>query len=259
MRQLPSVAAVARSIRVLGVDLGMSWAAIGLAVLEFRSAIWTSVRVLRLSSAPPLSDARVLAGVIDGICRTECISAVSIDGPQGWRDPVAPRSRGFGRLCEVQARTAFKAGPYGIAAPAGCVGWVAFSVSVFDELLRSPSVFLADGPAGGHGDGGYLVLECHPTSTWRESGLRPLPAKRKAPPEVLGTYAERLRAEFGLPAAPAEDHDGLQAVVAALPAAGLLGGPATAVPKGQPSRVLPAGATAPPHRVEGLIWDARPA
>jgi hypothetical protein len=71
-----------------------------------------------------------------------------------------------------------------------------------------------------------------------------------------------LAARYGMPAGFVPDrgsHDDLQAVVAALPGVGLLGGPAVPEPSGTAAfPVGPAGA-APAHRAEGLIWDARPA
>lgn len=54
------------------------------------------------------------------------------------------------------------------------------------------------------------------------------------------------------------DHDNLQAIVAALPAAGLTGGPCRAIPNGIPARYIAARNRTPAHRVEGIIWDATP-
>ena len=78
---------------------------------------------------------------------------------------------------------------------------------------------------------------------------------------------------YALPSdAVTRDHDDLQAVVSTLPAAGLLGGPAIAYARGEPTRSTPR----PPQRwgrsraptdahtvsrllIEGFIWDAAPA
>ena len=63
----------------------------------------------------------------------------------------------------------------------------------------------------------------------------------------------RLVDAYSLPSgAITRNHDHLQAVVAALPAAGLLGGPAQAVARGEPARQTDKAL------VEGLIWDAAP-
>lgn len=97
-------------------------------------------------------------------------------------------------------------------------------------------------------------MECFPTSTWRTSGLEPLPGHGRAPAEVVERFAWRLVAAYGLPSsAVTRDHDDLQAVVSTLPAVGLLGGPARAYARGEPARSV--GEVL----VEGMIWDAAPA
>ena len=97
------------------------------------------------------------------------------------------------------------------------------------------------------------MLECFPTSTWRTSGLTALPGHRRAPPDVVETFARRVADAYSLPArAVTRDHDNLQAVVSALPAVGLLGGPAKAHARGAPTRSVDG------VRVEGFIWDASP-
>jgi len=81
---------------------------------------------------------------------------------------------------------------------------------------------------------------------------------------TIRQFAGRLQEAFGLPeAAPGynrsqSEHDNLQAVVAALPAAGLLEGPCHAVPKGLPALLIGARDAIPMHRTEGIIWDAMP-
>ena len=96
----------------------------------------------------------------------------------------------------------------------------------------------------------YRVLECFPTSAWRSSGLRPLPAKSKNPP--LAGYRDSLCAAYGFPKFDIDSHDDLQAVVAALCAVGAIGGPVLPVPQGVTGRVIATG------RIEGLIWDVTP-
>ena len=120
---------------------------------------------------------------------------------------------------------------------------------------RSPTT--TPEPRGGHirpRPAGYWLMECFPTSTWRTSGLEPLPGHRRAPAEVVERFARRLVAGYGLPtSAVTRDHDDLQAVVSTLPAVGLLGGPARVWARGQSARSV--GGVL----VEGLIWDAAPA
>jgi hypothetical protein len=70
--------------------------------------------------------------------------------------------------------------------------------------------------------------------------------------------ARALWERYGLPDWIGLDHhDHLQAVVAALSAAALLGGPCLAIPRGEAAHVLAASAV-PAYVVEGLIWDAKP-
>jgi hypothetical protein len=104
--------------------------------------------------------------------------------------------------------------------------------------------------------GAYYLLECFPTATWRSSGLVPLPAKRRRPDTAA--FWDALVRRYDLPAVdPAPGHDDLQAVVAALVAAAVLGG-VEPIPHGLPALRLDEAAGVPRHRVEGIIWDARP-
>ena len=142
-----------------------------------------------------------------------------------------------------------------IAYPSTFLRWIRFSIDVFAELLDRPGVALLNEPSGDvpvH-QTGYWLLECFPTSTWRTSGLNALPGHRRAPADVVEEFARRLVEVYSLPAgAITRNHDHLQAVVAALPAVGLLGGPAHAHARGEPARSMDG------ILVEGLIWDAAP-
>jgi hypothetical protein len=136
---------------------------------------------------------------------------------------------------------------------------VAVYISVFAHLLELGRVQLVNDPASARLEplpaGQYWLLECFPSSTWRAAGLKPLPGHAKAPPPVVAQHAAQLQARFGLPMGALTDHhDHLQAVVAALPAAALLGGPCAPVARGVPAEVV--ATTAGEHRVEGIIWDA---
>jgi Protein of unknown function (DUF429) len=246
-------------VSVLGVDLSSArWETNGTAILTFTQGpepTWTQAQagVVRWPASEPFTPAR-LSEEIDRVALASGIAAVALDGPQGWRDASAPRTQGVGRACERSSRTPGKTGPRGVTYPRTYLRWVEFSIAVFDTLLALPHVRLANDPdcppLGLPGDGQYLVAECFPTSTWRASGLVPLPAKRKRPD--LALFTKELRRRFWLPATTATaNHDDLQALVAALSAAALLGG-ARAIPHGRPAATDGSG------RVEGLIWDAAP-
>ena len=203
---------------------------------------------------------RGLGEVIDEFARTHEIAAISLDGPHGWRDPCASGSQGVGRAAERSSATPGKTGCFGTTFPATYVGWTSFCIAVFDHLLSLEHVRLAndvracrlDRPAPGN----YYVLECFPTVTWRTSGLVPLPGKGKHPDTA--PFADALAARWGLRGIEVGvGHDDLQAVVAALVAASLFGC-GVPIAHGIPASTLSAREGSADHRVEGLIWDARP-
>ena len=252
------VAALDGSRCVLGIDLACRrWNDIGSALIKFRDQRFTEVFPGAITwPSEDLSPAAV-ARAVDAFARRHGVAAVSMDGPHAWRDPAAPSHRpGVGRVCEYTTRTPGKTGPRGVAYPSTFLRWIHFSIDVFAALLRRPDVALFnDGAGEAHPrPAGYWLSECFPTSTWRTSGLAPLPGHRRAPPDVVEQFARRLMRAFDLPAsAVTRDHDNLQAVVAALSAVGLLGGPVKAYARGEPARSV--GGVL----VEGFIWDAAPA
>ena len=246
---------MAEAHRVLGIDLASKrWADIGSALVEFDQERFLHAVPGAISWPQTTLNPRAVASAIDAFVRAEAIEAVSIDGPQGWRDPETPDDRpGVGRACEYEARTPGKTGTRGVAYPSTYLAWIQFSVDVFAELLCRPGVDLVNDPAGiaNLSPTGYWLLESFPTSTWRTSGLKPLPAKRKSSTESIEQFARRLIATYSLPTSTlTRNHDDLQAVVAALPAVGLVGGPSKPYPRGEPAR------RRGNVQVEGIIWDA---
>lgn len=246
------------SRRVLGIDLACrSWRDIGSALVAFKNKCFSDAvpRVMEWPSED-LTPAAV-ARCIDVFARDRDVAVVSIDGPQAWRDPTrSANCPGVGRACEYETRAPGKTGTYGVAYPLTFLRWIRFSISVFAELLSRPDVVLVNDDAGDIAPrpAGYWLIECFPTSTWRTSGLVALPGHRRAPAEVVERFARDLVAAYGLPpSAVTADHDDLQAVVSALPAVGLLGGPARAYARGEPARSVDS------VPVEGIIWDAAPA
>lgn len=246
--------------KVLGIDTALvDWEAVGSAVIEFDASSFTQVLAPAIAwPRQPLS-ARALAVEIDRFARAEQIAAVAIDGPQGWRDPVTPPGTpGVGRRCEYFCRTQGKTGVYSQTYPANQRPWIEFCIELFDELLAFPGVALAEpGKLQPPPSGGYWVLECYPTSAWRSSGLRPLPGKARKP--QLQPFFDELSDRFVLPnSMPPRTHDDLQAIVAALTAVPVAGGPATALPQGEPARTEQAWG-GKPRRLEGFIWNVQPA
>jgi hypothetical protein len=252
-------------LRVLGVDLASRrWRDVGVAALTLSdsrdSVSAVDVPAIEWPQGTPLTP-RALAEAIDEYSLANEISAVSIDGPQGWRNPAAPEAQGVGRACERSARTPGKTGVRGTTYPANQVGWISFSIELFDCLLERDYVSLASDPAIGGLEvpelDHYYVLECFPTVTWRSSGLTSLPAKSKGPNTM--SFAQQLRGRWPLPELPsAIGHDDLQAIVAALVAASLFGF-GTAIPHGTAAIELPGDPGSSGYRAEGVIWDAAPA
>ena len=246
------------SRRVLGIDLACrSWDDIGSALVAFKNECFrNAVPGVMAWPSEDLTPAAV-ARCIDVFARDRDVAAVSIDGPQAWRDPTTPAKRpGVGRACEYETRTPGKTGTCGVAYPSTFLRWIRFSISVFAELLSRHDVVLVNDDASDIAPrpAGYWLMECFPTSTWRTSGLNALPGHRRAPAQVVERFSRRLVAAYGLPlSAVTDDHDDLQAVVSTLPAVGLLGGPARAYARGEPARAVDA------VPVEGIIWDAAPA
>lgn len=161
----------------------------------------------------------------------------------------------MGRWSEYLVRAQGKTGVCGLAYPRTQLAWTTFSIAVFESLLVRPGVRLAEPDDGGRtnesetaGDG-YLVLETYPTATWRAAGLAPLPAKTRRP--AVAEWYARLANAFGLPqGTDVRGHDDLQAIVAALAAMGVAGGPARTAWHGHPCRRVDGVA------VEGGIWVA---
>lgn len=256
-RRLPQ-----RLVRALGIDVASSgWSSIGSAVVSFDAASnqFRSVEAPAIAwpNAPLTVDA--LASTIDAYVKKNGISAVAIDGPQGWRDPdTPPTAPGVGRRCEYECRTPGKTGLYPTTFPGNQREWIEFSVDLFDALLQKEGVRLADPDRVGSAPfNGYFLLECFPTSAWRSSGLRPLPAKSKRP--GLPSYVASLATTYGLPSSTESvtSHDDLQAIVGALVAAAVVGGPAIPIHCGSASTTVDSR-DGVRHRVEGFIWNVRP-
>lgn len=256
---------------VLGIDLASkSWTDTGSAVLSFQagdSPAWESIDYgciawPKLEVAP-----KAMADVIDKFARKNSVHAVSMDGPQGWREPEAGDRKGVGRWCEYEAKCQGKTGRIdGQCFPNQQRSWMAFCIEVFGELIRTGRAEPVNEPEARAleplGGGRYWLLECNPTSIWKTSGLKPLPGKRKVGknPEEMASWARVLGERYGIPGLEKwqGSHDDLQAVVAALPGASLLGGPCKPHSRGKSGWQVESKGNAPRHRVEGLIWDCAP-
>jgi hypothetical protein len=251
-------------LSVLGADLAsVRWQDNGIATLTFDPENRESVgAIARLGAHRPNGALTPSAAAewIHRLARERSCSAVSLDGPQGWRSPdTPPHEPGVGRRSDYEARTQGKCGVRGSCFPGTQLSWFLFCIEVFERLLQKPGVRLADDPTATRLaplEDGYWLLEAYPTSVWRTSGLAPLPGKASCTAEMTRAALTSLVLRYGLALESSSSlvsHDDVQALVAALPAAALLGGPAVAVPRGVPSRIEVDGS-----RSEGILWDARP-
>jgi hypothetical protein len=244
---------------VLGIDMACSWKSLGSAILQFSNCEFTNCETGVLNSSGKICDPLSVATEINRIALSSGCSAVAIDGPHAWRDPYSNRPF-VGRLCEKETRTPGKTGTFNTSYPGTWLRWINFSIEVFDYLLSTPHCTLANDPTIQDAKPpkyGYFLLECFPTSTWRSCGLAPLKGHRISRAEIIA-HAEQLRTIYKLPkSCVINHHDHLQAIVSALPAAGLLGGPCTAVARGEQAKTCTVQGY-PNHLVEGLIWDAVP-
>jgi hypothetical protein len=249
---------------VLGIDLASKrWDDVGVALVEGApDGSFASVEVRLLSPGPVPLTAAALAAGIDRLAREHDVAAVSLDGPQGWRDPHTTRTRGVGRASDAMARTQGKAGTYGKAYPGTQLGWFELSIDVFDRLLGLPHVGLANDATAPtpRPERGYIVMECFPTLTWRSLGLTPLPGKSSSTAATVSTFASRLAKRTGLPIPSGlTHHDDLQAIVATLPAFASFATPPRARALGEAARRAPVSGAIPAHWIEGFIWDVAPA
>ena len=144
-------------------------------------------------------------------------------------------------------------------------GWMRFCIEVFERLVESGHCRLVNQAATTQlpstPTGSYYLIECFPTKTWRSSNLKPLPGKSSTRSGDVESWAGSLWRRYGFPVKDrwVGSHDDLQAVVAALPAVALCGGPCAPISHGEPGHwvdAVPKGN--PRHWVEGLIWDATP-
>ncbi|SRR6266568_2571476 len=165
---------------VLGVDIGTTWQSTGSALLWTDDA-WVGVRECEthvLESQADELDAASLADATDTAARESGATAVSIDGPQGWRDP-ASTCAGVGRHAELSARCPGKTGQFGVSFPGTYLRWVRLCIDVFEFRRWSGSTPSASRSA----------MRCRRARSWKITTLfrpswRPSPARRSSEVQV---------------------------------------------------------------------------
>lgn len=197
---------------VLSVDLAnKSYNNIGAVILRPQQGC-TRVELLRITlTGRPSPD--VLADSLNKHCEMAGIQIILLDGPQGWR--AFGTGLEHSRRCERELNTPAKTGLPGSVKPANYLGFVTFSIAVFDALTsrgweRLPSLY---SPIASEA---RILIESFPLSAWRALGIRPLPAKGKCKQKDLDDCLAALNAIVPLEIPNIPNHDQLQALVAGL-------------------------------------------
>ena len=175
-------------------------------------------------------DATVLAEFL--VKRAAEINAtiILIDGPQAWKS--AHNGLEHSRLCERELAAPGKTGLPGTTKPANYLGFIQFSIDLFDELEARGWPRLQAAKPQFPAD--HVAVESFPTAAWRSLKLTPLSGKQKASAEDVAGKLRELREQFPLNITSDLNHDEVQALVAGL--AGL------ALTSGNPSGYEIAGA-----------------
>jgi len=111
------------------------------------------------------------------LCEKHSANLLLLDGPQAWKHPDngLEHSRVYERLLNTPAKT----GVPGHVKPRNYAPFVAFSITVFDELEQRGWPRL-DSQARAPG-GSAAAIESFPLGAWRALGIPMLPAKRRGP------------------------------------------------------------------------------
>jgi hypothetical protein len=148
------------------------------------------------------------------------VRAIGMDGPQGWKD--ADNGCAHARICEARLHTQGKTGPPGITKPANYLGFIRFSIGVFDELERLgwPRY------TGDASSAGRCSVETFPTSAWRAVGIPPLPGKSATRSNQLESWMDHLESLAPIRTGARLTHDELQAAISGLGVLALAAGDA---------------------------------
>lgn len=243
-----------RTLKTLSIDLAYkSWRELGSALLEFSPRRWQKV-ALGVCSWPehPALDPMNLAAVLAEFVREYDVHMLILDGPQAWKDPESqvPHCR----LAESFLHTPGKTGVFGQAVPRNYLPFIAFSIAVFQQLIQEHGFLIFNYTAPVAPQSSPWIAESFPAASWREIGIKPLPAKRKTETRDLAAWLSFLRRHVNLPRPEGYlSHDNLQALIGGLAGAAALGGPAKLRVYGRP---LFQGLLPLPHYLEGYILTA---
>jgi len=199
-------------VAIVSVDLAhRSYFDVGGVILRQKGDhVYGELLPIPLTGKPTASE---LASFLNQLCSKVGAQILSLDGPQGWQ---AVRSTlEHSRRCERALNTPAKTGPPGSVKPAPYLGFVTFSIDVFDALCNLGWVRLTS-VGSPLSEGARVVIESFPLSAWRSLDIVPLPAKRKTKSADLERRLADLSRVVPLRLSGYPTHDQLQAVVAGL-------------------------------------------
>ncbi|GLC27769.1 DUF429 domain-containing protein [Roseisolibacter agri] len=197
---------------VVSLDLAYrSYEDNGLVVLRgSRDTITVTIERLRRRSVPTPA---TLAREVQAVAQAHEATYLLIDGPQGWKDPASGLLHA--RHCERALATPAKTGELGHCLPATWLGYVAFSIDVFDWLTATGWRLLGDEfPLAS--SGGPTVAETFPTAAWRTLRIAPLPGKSRSTAGDVRAWYGALEERYSLIVDSEPTHDELQAIVAGM-------------------------------------------
>lgn len=206
---------------VVSVDLAYQrYSDVGVVVLEGTGS-GVTVQPVRLAALPlpPSVSVAPLGDFLAALAEDLGAFLIMIDGPQGWKSP--DNGIEHSRVCERRLGTPGKTGLPGTTKPGNYLGFISFSIDLFDALAERGWPRLETATPGP----GMFAVESFPTSAWRSLGLSPLPGKARTTLEVVTSKTAELARMFALDVREVLSHDELQATVAGLAGLGLLGNP----------------------------------
>jgi hypothetical protein len=132
-----------------------------------------------------------LAHFLDEFASIVGAEIIAIRGPQGWKNP--DNGQAHCRVAEARLHTQGKTGLPGSCKPGNYVGFISFSIDVFDQLAtRGWPRLTAPGER-------RVAAETFPTSAWRGLSLTSLPRKSSTTNDQLAghthLFTERLNVD----------------------------------------------------------------
>lgn len=181
-------------------DIGMAFLESGQAAPQFPTPA-----DLGLEDPPQAAE---LAQALDQFARSQGVSSILLDGPQGWRHPSSPID--YMRLCERVLNTPGKTGVPGTTRPGTYLNYVTFSIDVFSHLRSAGWSLLTTDWAGQRPR--RWAVEIYPSVAWSLLGMDRLPSKSKAG-KRLAPWRKRLARATGYALPSKLTHDQLQAAI----------------------------------------------